>query len=31
MTAHDIGTIIVFVSWGIAIAVLFWYGAKNRK
>ncbi len=31
MTAHDIGTIIVIVSWGMAIAVLFWYGAKNGK
>ena len=31
MTAHDIGIVIVFVSWGVAIAALLWYAAKNRK
>jgi hypothetical protein len=31
MTANDIATIFVALAWGTAIAVLFWYGAKNGK
>jgi hypothetical protein len=31
MSINDIATIFVVVAWGTAIAVLFWYGAKNGK
>ncbi len=31
MSAKEIATIFVALAWGTAIAVLFWYGAKNGK
>ena len=31
MTTNDIATICVALTWGAAIAILFWYGANNSK